>query len=414
MPRGAAYRGPVKVLLRDRDGDTESIWCQVVDEARGLYRVDNIPFLRTRPTYGDVIVATPDREGSLSFRRVHERGGLRSAALEYRRKATFRPLVAWLKSTYGIVAEGLVGPRRGAYGLLALAVPRGVSPSAAIAAASAKFADVRRSGAPPRPPGASSTETAALHEAIAAGDRARVRAAIASGAKLDRRHGDAGDTALIAACKKGDRNAVRSLLAAGARVDPKNDFGQSAAHWAVRKGDVPLLRLLAAEGAEVVTREASGTTGLHFAVAEGHVAMVKELLRAGADVNGRRNRFRGAPLHGAAKRDRAAIARLLIAAGARTDLRDRAGFTPLMDAAYRGSTSTARVIAAHASRKDLGQALVVAADEGSLPLVRLLVRAGADVAHRSPRGRTALAVAKEKKRGEVVAYLTSREASVPP
>src|SRR5580704_725522 len=113
-----------KVNLRNREGETESVWCTVVDAAKGLFRVVNIPMLRVRPTYGDVIVATPDREGMLTLRRTHKVGGYWVDALEYKHKATFQPLVTWLEKTHGIVCEGIEGPQGDSPGVIAVAVPK--------------------------------------------------------------------------------------------------------------------------------------------------------------------------------------------------------------------------------------------------------------------------------------------------
>jgi len=120
LPRGGASspldlpRVEVKVVLRSRAGENESVWCTVVDPAKNLYRIDNIPFLRERPTLGDVIVATPGRDGLLGFRRTHAGGGFRWGALEYAEGIRFAPLVDWLEHS-GVKAEGLFAAEGKAY-----------------------------------------------------------------------------------------------------------------------------------------------------------------------------------------------------------------------------------------------------------------------------------------------------------
>src|SRR5262249_49269169 len=160
-------------------------------------------------------------DDALTLRRVHERGGFRAAILEYMRKTTFRPLVAWLAATYGAVTEGCLQPRAGAPGYVVIAVPEKRGDVATVVrAAIARFPGVAREGETPtkapektRPPDA----TDRLHEAIAKGDLRAVKAAIAEGAKVERRHGPTEDTALVAAVKKKNAAAVRALLAAGAK-----------------------------------------------------------------------------------------------------------------------------------------------------------------------------------------------------
>ncbi len=64
MSRRRADPAHAKVRFSNREGMVESVWCTVVDAARGLFRVNNLPMFRQRPTYNDVIVATEDRDGS--------------------------------------------------------------------------------------------------------------------------------------------------------------------------------------------------------------------------------------------------------------------------------------------------------------------------------------------------------------
>jgi len=399
----------VKVFLRGRAGDVESVWCSVVDAARGLYRIASVPFLREKPTYADVVVATPDRDGALTLRRVHSPGGFRPVVLEYAKKATFRPLVAWLRAEHAAVAEGCMAPRTGHPGLLVVAIPARARVESVVAAATARFPGLWRHGErPEEAPGATDDREARLHAAIVAGDLAAVRRAIAAGAKLERRLGEGGSTALILASgTKGAKRVavVRALLEAGAKVDGRNDFKQTAAFLAIRRGDASMLAVLRRAGADVLARDEEGATAMFRAVTEGHTPMVKMLLAAGADPNERSRRFRGRPLHGAATRDRPDIAKLLLAAGARVDVRDHADFTPLMCAAYRGSTATARVLLPRTRPQDRNEALLLAAVEGDLSVVKLLVAAGADVTYRSELGNTALSLARKRKRAAVVAFL---------
>lgn len=412
MPRADASL--VKVLMRDRGGDTESVWCTVVDASRGVYRLASIPFLRERPTFGDAIVATPSRDDVLTFRRVHARGEFVAEMLEYAKKATYAPLSRWLEREHGAIAEGCIGPHGGEPGLVVVAIPRRAGAAKVVAAACAKFPGVWTPGnRPPKATPKAGDADLRLHDAIANGDAAAAKQAIASGAKLERRVGPADDTALTAAA--GSRHAramavVRVLLAAGAKVNARNTFERSAAFLAAWRGDVKMLDVLARAGADLVARDEGGATTLHGAATSGFAPLAKKLLAAGVDPNDRKNRFGATPLHGAATRDRPEIARLLLAAGAKPALRDEMGFTPLASAAYYGSTATARLLAPLATPADKQEALLHAASEGYLPIVKLLVAAGADPTQRSQRGNTALALARKRKQRAVVDYLTKLSA----
>jgi hypothetical protein len=149
VPRRAAPREvdapPVarKVMLRNRAGQTESIWCTVVDATKGIFRVDNIPVLVARPRYGDEVVATPSRKGDLTFRRVYKDGGYWSDILEYTRKATYRPLSRWLYETHGIIAEGYLVPEGATPGLMLITIPGKTDYGAVGEAMEARFPGVR-------------------------------------------------------------------------------------------------------------------------------------------------------------------------------------------------------------------------------------------------------------------------------
>lgn len=364
----------VKVLLKGRAGETESIWCTVVDAERGLFRVASIPLLRVRPTYGDVIAATRDRNGMLTHRRVHTRGPFRVAALEYAKKATFRPLVAWLASTHGVVTEGVVGPRGDDSGVVALAIPASLVTRAVLAEAIARYPEVWPLGERPAPTS---------------------RPGSAKGAK----------PTLASAVAAGDMPLLRKLLRAGAKLDARNEHGNTAAFLAARRGDLAMLRALAKAGANVLARDARRETALHTAAAGGFASVVKLLLAAGAKPDDRPAPFRRTALHLAATRDWPDVAALLLAAGARHDVRDDAGFTPLMCAAYRGHARTARVLLAHGATNQVSEALLLAAAEGYAPMVKLLLAAGGDPAYRSPRGDTALGLARRRRHKAVVALL---------
>jgi len=195
-------------------------------------------------------------------------------------------------------------------------------------------------------------------------------------------------------------------LREGAKVDARNERGQTAALLAAERGEARMLVVLRKAGADLAARDPKGVTPLHAAAREGFTAIVRTLLAAGVRVDTRTRHFRGTPLHAAAVRDRPDVARLLLAAGARRDARDANGFTPLMEAAYRGSLRTARVLLAHgAMAPDRNEALLLAAAEGHAPIVRLLLAEGADPGYRSPRGNTALGLARKKKNASVVALL---------
>lgn len=112
---------------------------------RPLYRLVSVPFLHSKPTWGDVIVAEPDREqqfprawdrGGIPFHRIAERiyadGGRYAAILDYDegRAAQFQEIASWLEEALDVVAEGCFEPRNGGPGRLYMAVPDALAAAA--------------------------------------------------------------------------------------------------------------------------------------------------------------------------------------------------------------------------------------------------------------------------------------------
>jgi hypothetical protein len=131
----------VKVLLHNGGEDVETPWGEDLGPAPGggrRVRLDNVPFLHAKPTFGDVIVVREDEryEGQLAWdrdnvpwdqigSRIEQDGGRYAMIVDYRANDVdkFGLLAEWL-STGDIVPEGCFGPRDQKPGRLYLAVPK--------------------------------------------------------------------------------------------------------------------------------------------------------------------------------------------------------------------------------------------------------------------------------------------------
>ena len=138
----------IKVLLHNQGEDVETLWAFRLegDDTRALVRLDNVPFLNAKPTYGDVIevVADPAHPGFLSWdqggdwERVHERivedGGRYAAIVDYSGDVDrYAELSNWARETHDFVFEGVRGPSDDAPGRFYMAVPWAVDPRELIA-----------------------------------------------------------------------------------------------------------------------------------------------------------------------------------------------------------------------------------------------------------------------------------------
>ena len=233
-----------------------------------------------------------------------------------------------------------------------------------------------------------------------------------------------GETVLMTAARTGKIGPVKALLARGADVNAKERRDQTALMWAAAEGHVAVVERLLEAGADFRTALGSGYTPLFFAVREGRTDVAKALLTAGIYVNetmksrgggGAKAPRRGtSPLILAVENGHYELAVSLLEAGA--DPNDqRSGFTPLhtitwvrkpgrgdneggnpapMGSGNLTSLRFVKALIAHGAdvntRLDKGRSgrgrltrrgatpFLLAAVTADAPLMRLLIKAGAD------------------------------------
>ena len=94
-----------------------------------------------------------------------------------------------------------------------------------------------------------------------------------------------GETVLMTAARAGNLESVKALLARGANPNAKEQRDQTALMWAAAEGHAPVVRALMEAGAAINATLKSGFTPLFFAVREGHIEVARVLLEAGVNVN---------------------------------------------------------------------------------------------------------------------------------
>ena len=216
-----------------------------------------------------------------------------------------------------------------------------------------------------------------LHEAAQFGDAARVRACLDAGD--DPNAPDAqGLTPLMSAAKSGSVEVARVLLHRGADVHARRADGSTALHSAALYGDAALAALLLDRGADVNAVRGAGprrATPLSIAVGQGQADVAALLLHRGADIG----HGQGAALLEMAiqnagqvfvRRPREAARRSVPTEDAVLDARWRI-ITLLLGAG----------VSVHGPDS---HALFVAAREGQLGVMELLLAKGASVNGRGP------------------------------
>lgn len=253
-----------------------------------------------------------------------------------------------------------------------------------------------------------------------------------------------GFTPLLFAAQQGDQQSAELLLAAGADVNDADASGASVLVVAAHSGHGPLAQMLLERSADP-NAAGAGYTPLHAAVLRGDLALVRALLARGADPDtvlaaGTPVRKYGVdyalsaawigatPYWLAAKFAESEIMRSLAAAKADTRRPIPDGTTPLMatlmstpaqgdrrerfrtevQMAAAAPTQDAETLAAATTAMELGAdvraasntgdtALHLAATRGALPVIELLVSAGAPLDAKNKQGHTPLAAAASRR-----------------
>lgn len=218
-----------------------------------------------------------------------------------------------------------------------------------------------------------------------------VKMLLAHGAAVDVRT-DVGQTPLMLACKEksnrpfalAEYNAVvADLLAAGAEVNAEDEFQETALLFACDGSrrefhdDLTIPRLLMSHGADLTHVGILSTSALSQAAVSGNLPLAKLLIE------------RGHPL----------------------DVGGGVHYTPLMMAARHRHTAVVQLLLQHKAdptlaARDGTTALLVACEENRVDIVKALIAAGVDWRTSTARG-TALEVARARRTLDVVKYLES-------
>lgn len=236
-----------------------------------------------------------------------------------------------------------------------------------------------------------------------------------------------GSTALMFAAQTGSTESARLLLAAGANANDVGGDGKSVLVMAAFSGQTAVATLLLDSGADP-NAAGAGYTALHAAALRGDVALVKALLGRGADPQATLTKgspvrrfgsqwalsspFRGAtPLVVAAAYLEVPVMRALLEGGAQVDARLPNGIGALQLAAGAPIEKEARP-------SDLARWNIIDSDTPEIPrpadevtaAVRLLLDAGANVAHAADSGDTALHAAAATNQPAAIELLVARGA----
>lgn len=216
-----------------------------------------------------------------------------------------------------------------------------------------------------------------LHDAVNAGDVARVIELIAQGADVNAH--DLFGTPLHLAAAKGRTGIAVILIDRGADLEAAGEpEGALPLHTAALNGQMQVAALLLDRGAKVDARDAAGRTALMVAAGFLHPQMTELLLAQGANPSAQDGVWGDTPAHYAACSGDIETMRLLLAAG--VDI----------NSAGTGNGSTA---------------LHYAAGKGAIDMVDFLIRSGAAMNTADESGWTPLKLASNQRHQDVVERL---------
>jgi ankyrin repeat protein len=192
-----------------------------------------------------------------------------------------------------------------------------------------------------------------LHRTAINGDLEIARLLIRHGSSLNAED-SIGRTPLHTVAEQGHLDVVELLLESGGDVNVRDNNNKTALDLALENGKLNIARLLAEcigsvnslrwdEEANALNREQG--TSLFSALKSWDLGLLRSMVDRGADVNERDEySLSESPLHVAAKDGWLAAVKLLVTHGARVSSRDNNGWTPLLRASQFGYLGVARFL----------------------------------------------------------------------
>ncbi|XP_041831425.1 ankyrin repeat and SOCS box protein 2-like isoform X2 [Melanotaenia boesemani] len=151
-----------------------------------------------------------------------------------------------------------------------------------------------------------------------------------------------GWTALQEAAGRNNVEICEMLMKAGAKHNLRNMYGITPLFTAAQTGQLDTLRFLLKHGADINTQASDGATALYEAAKNGHEFVIELLVSQGADAN-KPGRTGLLPIHIAAQRGSDAIVSMLISVTSKARVR-RTGISPLHLAAERNRDDTLEML----------------------------------------------------------------------
>ena len=145
----------------------------------------------------------------------------------------------------------------------------------------------------------------------------------------------------------GDKAAVKQALAKGTSVDGRATDQATPLIAAALDNQLVIAELLLSNGANVMARNSGGFTPLHAAAYAGSVPIAKLLLEKGATLDDSQNKAGVTPLMVAGEQDHLQVAEFLVAQGADPNHPEIHGYLPITRALWKGNKDIVGLYKSH-------------------------------------------------------------------
>jgi ankyrin repeat protein/preprotein translocase subunit SecA len=205
-----------------------------------------------------------------------------------------------------------------------------------------------------------------------------------------------GRTPLMEASRYGHLDTVKHLVEQGVNIEAKDKQGRTPLMQAAELGEIYLVKYLIEKGAKLEIQDNENKTALTLAKEAGHTEIVKYLLEKGANI----------------EKKKSAIYKSFL-----FSLKKKSNRTPLTEASrYRHIDPEyllKKMANIEAKCNEGRTALMLASEKGRLEVVKLLlVEKGLDMEEKDKYGQTALLMASEEGHLEVVKHLLEQRANI--